>query len=109
MQPRSPDRTLVKIAFRLALIAMTLSLFPCREVDSAAELSAVGFGLPIPFVTLDARQRAPPAYPARLCLGDPRRAPTRLHPLAALADLLSLMALVIVAARARRAIRARRT
>ena len=106
VQRRSPDRTLLKVAFRVALILMTLSLLPCHRVGSRAELAEVPFGLPLPFVTLDARQRPPPEYPARVCLGDPRLAPTRLGPLAALADLVLLTAFVIGAVRLVRALRA---
>ena len=97
---RAPSWTLAKVSLRLALILMTLSLFAPVEVDSPAGMERVAFGLPVPFVVQDARRYASGAYPRRVRLADPRQDPTRLRPLAALADLVLLTLGLMAAARA---------
>jgi len=102
-----PSWTLWKVALRLALILMTLSLFPCRTVESPDDVAAVPFGSPIPFIVLDARDAGPAVFPARLCFGDPRRRPTRLLPLPALADLVLLTLASVALIRAFTEVRSR--
>ena len=92
---RRPGWTLIKVAFRVALMLMTASLFLCRDVASPTAMAAVPLGLPIPFVELDARRRASGPYPRCVRFGDPRVEPTRLRPLAALADLALLSAALL--------------
>ena len=97
---RAPSWTLVKVSVRLALILMTLSLFACTDVESPAGMERVALGLPIPFVVQDARRHASGPYPRCVRLADPRLDPTRLRPLAALADLALLSFGLMAAARA---------
>ena len=86
---------------------MTLSLFACREVTSADGMADVRLGLPIPFVSVDARGRPPATFPRCVRLGDPRRAPVRLRPLAAFADLALLTAALVAVTLAWRRVRSR--
>ena len=88
------------MSFRVALMLMTGSLFLCAKVGSEEELRGVPFGLPIPFVALDARESRPAAYPACLHLANPRDGSVRLRPLPALADLVLLTLGLTLAARA---------
>ncbi len=95
-----PGWTLVKVTFRLALMLMTGSLLLPTEVGSPDELGEVAFGWPVPFLVQDARRHAPPAYPARMRMGDPRAEPTTLRPAGALADVVLLMLALMLVARA---------
>ena len=97
---RRPTWTLVKVSVRLALILMTLSLALCREVRTPEALESVALGLPVPFVTLDARRLATEGPPRCVRFGRPRVDPMRLRPWGALASLVSLTLALVVAARA---------
>ena len=97
---RRPTWTLVKVSVRLALILMTLSLALCREVRTPEALESVALGLPVPFVTLDARRLGAEGLPRCVRFGRPRVDPMRLRPRGALASLVSLTLALVVAARA---------
>ena len=96
---RRPSWTLVKVSVRLALILMTLSLALCREVRTPEALESVALGLPVPFVTLDARRLASEELPRCVRFGHPRVDPMRLRPWSALASFVCLTVALVAAAR----------